>query len=227
MAMSKPARDSLNGAKPLSGRAGGGAAQVNGFDVPPNLQAFVHSDVFMTLAIDPAKTFMPEVNIAKLIFHAKRMAPERDGIRRSRAVWVSSAQERLSEIEEAFLEAFPGSVPDSKIGADHTFIAPFGDDVDCEVLFRVYNKHEDVSVMPHASFYIFDELIGVNGEVLTMATSRVGLYPDKRNGPGCVTEDGKRNKIVWGVCSTPNGDASYWNDLIADNEGFVHVTRLS
>ena len=80
--------------------------------------------------------------------------------------------------------------------------------------------------MPHASFYIFDELIGVNGEVLTMAAHRVGLYPDKTNGPGCVTEDGKKNKIVWGVCSTPNGDASYWNDLIANNEGFIHVTRL-
>ena len=222
MAMSKAARDSLNGAKPLSGRAGGGAAPANGFDVPSNLQAFVHSDVFMTVAIDPAKTFTLEVNIAKLLFHAKRMAPERDGIRRSRAVWVSSAQERLSEIEEAFLEA----LPDCEIGKGHTFFAPFGDDVECEVLFRVYNKHEDVSVMPHASFYIFDEFIGANGEVLTMATSRVGLYPDKTNGPGCVTEDGKRNKIVWGVCSTPNGDASYWNELIADNEGFVHVTRL-
>ena len=226
MAVSKTAHDSLNGVKPLNGRAGGGAAQVNGFDVPPNLQAFVHSDMFMTLVFDPEKSMTPDVIVAKLHFHAERMAPEHDGIRRSRAVWVSSTQERLNEIEEAFLEAFPGSVPDSKIGADHTFIAPFGDDVDCEVLFRVYNKHEDVSSMPHASFYIFDELIGVNGEVLTMAAHRVGLYPDKTNGPGCVTEDGKKNKIVWGVCSTPNGDASYWNDLIANNEGFIHVTRL-
>ena len=97
--------------KPLSSQEGGGATMVNGFDVPPNLQAFVHSDMFMTPAIDPAKTFMPAVNIAKLLFHAKRMAPEHDGIRRSRAVWVSNTQERLSEIEEAFLEAFPGSVP--------------------------------------------------------------------------------------------------------------------
>ena len=80
--------------------------------------------------------------------------------------------------------------------------------------------------MPHASFYIFDELVGVNGEVLNMATSRVGLYPDKRNGPGCVTEDGKKKKIVWGVSSTPNGDAPYWNNFIANNDGFVHMTRL-
>ena len=222
MVVSKAAHDSLNGVKPLNGRAGGGAAQVNGFDVPPDLQAFVHSDVFMTIAIDPARTFTLEVNIAKLIFHAKRMAPERDGIRRSRAVWVSSAQERLSEIEEAFLEA----LPDCEIGKGHTFFAPFGDDVECEVLFRVYNRHEDISSMPHASFYIFDELVGVNGEVLNMATSRVGLYPDKRNGPGCVTEDGRKNKIVWGVSSTQNGDAPFWNDFIAKNDGFVHVTRL-
>ena len=226
MTTSNATLEGPNGTKQISGRAGGGAAQVNGFDVPPNLQAFVHSDMFMTLVFDPEKSMTLDVIVAKLHFHAKRMAPEHDGIRRSRAVWVSSTQERLGEIEEAFLEAFPGSVPDSKVGAEHTFIAPFGDDVDCEVLFRVYNKNEDVSSMPHASFYIFDELIGVNGEVLTMATSRVGLYPDKRNGPGCVTEDGKKNKIVWGVCRTPNGDAPFWNDLIANNEGFLHVTRL-
>ena len=226
MTTSHAALEGPRSPKPLSGQEGDGATMVNGFDVPSNLMEFVHSDVFMTLAIDPAKTFMPEVNIAKLFFHAKRMAPERDGIRRSRAVWVSNTQERLNEIEEAFLEAFPGSVPDRKIGADHTFIAPFGDDVDCEVLFRVYNKHEDVSVMPHASFYIFDNLLGVNSEVFRMSASRVGLYPDKRNGPGCVTEGGKRNKIVWGVTNTLNVDAPYWDDLIADNEGFLHVTRL-
>ena len=226
MVVSKAAHDSLNGVQPLNGRAGGGAAQVNGFGVPPNLREFVHSDKFITFVIDPEKSITPEINLAKLTFHAKRMAPERDGFRRSRAVWVSNTQERLSEIEKAFLEAFPGSAPDSKIGSDHTFIAPFGDDVDCEVLFRVYNKHEDVSVMPHASFYIFDNLLGVNSEVFRMSASRVGLYPDKRNGPGCVTEGGKRNNIVWGVTNTLNVDAPYWNDLIADNEGFVHVTRL-
>ena len=141
MTTSNATLEGPNGTKQISGRAGGGAAQVNGFDVPPNLQAFVHSDMFMTLVFDPEKSMTPDVIVAKLHFHAKRMAPEHDGIRRSRAVWVSSTQERLSEIEEAFLEAFPGSVPDSKVGAEHTFIAPFGDDVDCEVLFRVYNVH--------------------------------------------------------------------------------------
>lgn len=226
MAISKAASDSLNGVKPLSGRTGGGMAPMNGLHVPPNLREFVHSDMFMTFALDPAKSVTPDVIVAKLYFHAKRMAPERDGIRRSRAVWVSNTEERLGEIEGAFLKELPGSIPDRETGRDHTFTAPFGDDVECEVLFRVYNKNEDVSAMPHASFYIFDELIGVNGEVLTMATSRVGLYPDKRNGPGCVTEDGKKNKIVWGVSSTPNGDASYWDDLITNNDGFVHVTRL-
>ena len=100
MAVSKAAHDSLNGVKPLNGRAGGGAAQVNGFDVPPNLQAFVHSDMFMTLVFDPEKSMTPDVIVAKLHFHAERMAPEHDGIRRSRAVWVSSTQERLNEIEE-------------------------------------------------------------------------------------------------------------------------------
>ena len=56
MAMSKAARDSLNDAKPLSGRAGGGAAPASGFGVPPNLREFVHSDKFITFVIDPEKS---------------------------------------------------------------------------------------------------------------------------------------------------------------------------
>ena len=226
MAISKAAHDSLNGVKPLSARTGGGVASVNGFDVPPNLREFVHSEKFITFAIDPAKTITLEISMAKLLFHAKRMAPEHDGIRRSRAVWVSNTQERLSEIEEAFLEVFPCSVPDSEIGRDHTFTAPFGDDVECEVLFRVYNKHEDISVMPHASFDIFDDLLEANGDVFRMSAHRVGLYPNKADGPGCFTEDGKANNIVWGATSSLNGDASYWNDLIANNDGFLHLARL-
>ena len=226
MAVSKAAHDSLNGVKPLNGRAGGGAALVNGFDVPSNLEEFVHSDKFLTLAIDPAKTITPEISMAKLLFHAKRMAPDRDGIRRSRAVWVSNNHEKLEKLEKAFLEAFPDSVPDHAIGRKHTYTAPFDSDVECEILFRVYNKHEDVSSMPHASFYIFDDLLNADSEVFLMSANRIGLYPDRKNGPGCVTEDGERNKIVWAVSSTPNGDASYWDNLIANNDEVVHMTRL-
>ena len=227
MAMLKAAFDSLNGVKPLNGRAGGGAALVNGFDVPSNLKEFVHSDKFLTLAVDPEGMVTPEINMAKMAFHAKRMAPERDGIRRSRAVWVSNSQERSEELEKTFLEALPDSSRDNVIGRTHTYTAHFDRDVECEILFRVYNKHEDVSSMPHASFYIFDNLLGVNSEVFRMSGSRVGLYPNKVNGPGCFTEDGKTNNIVWGATSTLNGDAPYWNDLIANNDGFLHLARLS
>ena len=199
---------------------------VNGFDVPSNLMEFVHSDKFITFVIDPEKSITPEINLAKLNFHAKRMAPERDGIRRSRAVWVSNNQERSEELEKTFREALPDSSRDNVIGRTHTYTAHFDRDVECEILFRVYNKHEDVSSMPHASFYIFDNLLGVNSEVFRMSASRVGLYPDRKNGPGCVTEGGKRNEIVWGVTNTLNVDAPYWDDLIASNDGFIHVTRL-
>ena len=226
MTTSNAALEVPRSAKLLSSQEGDGATMVNGFDVPSNLMEFVHSDKFLTLAVDPAKTITPEISMAKLLFHAKLMAPERDGIRRSRAVWVSNTQERLREIEEAFLKAFPGSVPDCEIGRDHTFTLLLGDDVECEILFRVYNKHEDVSSMPHASFYIFDDLLNADSEVFLMSASRIGLYPDRKNGPGCVTEDGERNKIVWAVSSTPNGEASYWDNLIANNDEVVHMTRL-
>lgn len=225
MVVSKAAHVSLNGVKPLHGRAGGGAAQVNGFDVPSNLQAFVHSDKYLTLAIDPEGLIAPEVSVAKLHFHAKRMAPGHDGMKRSRAVWVSKTRERLEELEEAFLEACPSSVPDCEFGRAHTFFAPFGRDVDCEVLFRVYEKPEDASRMPSASFFIFDDFYEAGAEVFGWAANRVGLYPDQESGPGCVTEDGRRNRIIWGIARSSWG-IHYLDGMKADLEDHVHLTKL-
>ena len=225
MAVSKAAHDSLNGIKPLNGRAGGGAAPVNGFNVPSNLQEFVHSDKYLTLAIDPEGLITPEVSIAKLRFHAQRMALGHDGIRHSRAVWVSKTKERLEELEEAFLEACPGSAPDCEFGRAHTFTAPFGRDVDCEVLFRVYERSDDASRMPPASFFIFDDFYKAGAEVFGWAANRVGLYPDRESGPGCVTEDGKRNRIIWGIARSSWG-IHYLDGMKADLEDHVHLTKL-
>ena len=36
----------------------------------------------------------------------------------------------------------------------------------------------------------------------------------------------KKKQNCLGGTNTINGDAPYWEDLIANNDGFVHVTRL-
>lgn len=210
---------------PLPGNAAVNVGRVNGFAVPSALMDFVHSDKFITIAFDPNGKVTLDVSLRKMLYHAGRMAPGLDGVRRSRAVWVSNTKKRSGEVERAFLASFPESVPDHEAGRRHSHKLFLDGNVECEVWFRVYNRREDVSSMPHASFFIFDELLGANHEVFRMATTRVGLYPDKESGPGCVAEDGGGNRLVWAVSSSV-GDAAYWKALDG-YEGCVHVTRLS
>ena len=210
---------------PFSGSAAVGADRVNGFAVPPAVMDFVHSDKFITIAFDPKGKVTLDVSLRKMVYHAGRMTTDRDGVRRSRAVWVSNTRKRSDEVEKAFLASFPDSIPDREAGRKRSYKLFLDGNVECEVWFRVYNRREDVSSMPHASFFIFDELLGANHEVFRMATTRIGLYPDRMSGPGCIADDGSSNRLVWGVSSSA-GDASYWNAL-AEYEGCVHVTRLS
>ena len=225
MAVSKAAHDSLNGVKPLNGRAGGGAALVNGFDVPSNLEEFVHSDKFLTLAVDPEGTITPEISMEKLRFHAMQMAPSSDGMRRSRVVWICVTKKRLKELEEAFLEAFPDSVPDHEIGRGGAFTVHFDSDVECEVLFRVHNKSEEASGIPQASFGIFDDFYETSEEFFGWVASRVGLYPNRRDSLGCVTDNGGNNRIIWGIVRSSWG-SKFLDRLKAGLEDHVHITRL-
>ena len=225
MAVSKAAHDSLNGVKPLNGRAGGGAAPVSGFDIPPNLEEFVHSDKFLTLAVDPEGSITPDVSMEKLRFHAKRMVPSSDGVRRSRVVWICATAERLEELEAAFLEAFPDSIPDREIGKLHTFTVKFDSDVECEVLFRVHSKSEEASGIPHASFGIFDDFYETSEEFFGWVSSRVGLYPGRGDRLGCVTDDGGNNRIIWGIVRSSWG-SQFLDRLKAGLEDHVHITRL-
>lgn len=202
-----------------SGLGGAGAPAFS-----PSVMDFVHSNKFITIAFDPRGEITLEVSLQKMLRHAQLMAPGRDGVRRSRAVWVSNARKPSSEIEKAFLASFPESVPDRQADRSRSHKLCLDGNVECEVWFRVYNRREDVSVMPHASFFIFDELLGANHEVFRMATTRIGLYPDRESGPGCVADDGGGNGLVWGVSSSA-GDAPYWKAL-NDYEGCVHVARF-
>ena len=199
-----------------------GCADCSGLS--PSVMDFVHSDKFITIAFDPRGEITLGVSMQKMLHHARRMAPGRDGVRRSRAVWVSNDEKRSSEIEKTFLVSFPESVPVREAGRGHSHKLRLDGGGECEVWFRAYNRREDVSAMPHASFFIFDELLGANHEVFRMATTRIGLYPDRESGPGCVAEDGGDNRLVWGVSSSA-GDAPYWKAL-EGYEGCVHVARF-
>jgi len=104
--------------------------------------------------------------------------------------------------------------------------------VECEVLFRGLDDSNDVRrlLSLQASFAVLDEVREINSDVFEVLQGRLGRYPDgmmvphrpewgvdSRGNPvqGCVTEDGKSNKHLWGMTNPPDMD-SYWEEFFSN-----------
>lgn len=178
---------------------------------PQSIAGFLVSDKFISLAIGPVGSTKTTAAIMKIAYHAKQMAPCRDGIRRSRAIWVRNTREQLRDTSiPDFLRWFPDGVAGTYLKTEYKFTLRFGD-VECEVLFRGLDDANDVRrlLSLQASFGILDEFREINPEIFNALQGRLGRYPSKLdNGVGCVTDDGKSNAHVWGATNPP--DMSTW-----------------
>ena len=178
--------------------------------------------------------------IMKIAYHAKKMAPCEDGIRRSRAVFVRNTREQLRDTSiPDFLSWFPDGVAGTYAKTDNVFMLKF-DDVECEVLFRGLDDARDVRrlLSLQVSFAILDEFREINPEIFKTIQGRLGRYPNKMmvkprpewgnddNGlpiGGCVTEDGKSNAHLWGASNPPDME-TYWEEFLSTPPNNCHVT---
>lgn len=164
--------------------------------------------------------------IMKIAYHAAQMAPCRDGIRRSRAVWVRNTREQLRDTSiPDFLSWFPDQEAGIYMKSEYKFILRFSD-VECEVLFRGLDDSNDVKrlLSLQASFGILDEFREINPDIYTALQGRLSRYPNKKmNGVGCRTEDGRSNAHLWGMSNPPDTD-TYWEDLLTSPPDNVSVT---
>lgn len=214
--------------------------QVN-FQIPASLEDFFREESkFISLAVGPVGSLKTTTALAKILYHASRMAPCTDGIRRSRAVWVRNTREQLrdSSIPD-FLKWYPDGLMGQYLKSEGKFLIRVGD-IECEVLFRGLDDAQDVRrlLSLNTSFGILEEFREINPLIFEALQGRLGRYPDGTMVPhrpewgvdskgnpvqGCVREDGKPNKLLWGVTNPPDFD-SYWEDLLSDPPANVHVT---
>lgn len=210
------------------------------FQIPASLDAFFSSEKFISLAVGPVGSLKTTTAIAKILYHASRMAPCADGIRRSRAVWVRNTREQLRDTSiPDFLKWYPDGVMGTFLKTENKFVLRVGD-IECEVLFRGLDDQQDVRrlLSLQASFGILEEFREINPQIFEQLQGRLGRYPDGMMVPhrpewgvdakgnpvhGCVTEDGQSNRHLWGVTNPPDFD-SYWEQLLSDPPDNVHVT---
>ena len=112
---------------------------------PPNsVKEFLTSESFISLIVGPVGSTKTTAGIMKIAYHAKQMAPARDGIRRSRAIWIRNTREQLRDTSiPDFLKWYPDGVAGSYLKSEYKFTLKF-DDVECEVLFRGLDDSNDV-----------------------------------------------------------------------------------
>jgi hypothetical protein len=202
------------------------------YSPPLSVQGFLQSEAFITLIVGPVGSTKTTAGLMKIAYHAKRMAACRDGVRRSRAVWVRNTNEQLRDTSiPDFLKWFPDGVAGIYLKTGTRFILKF-DDVECEVLFRGLDDANDVRrlLSLQASFAIFDEFREIHKDIFDAMQGRLGRYPDKmmvKHRPewgrdkdghpiaGCVTDAGEQNKHLWGMSNPPDMD-TFWEEFLTD-----------
>jgi hypothetical protein len=196
------------------------------FSIVPSCTPFVQSEKFISLILGPVGSTKTTAGIAKIAFHASKMAKCGDGIRRSRAIWIRNTREQLRDTSiPDFLKWYPDGEYGLYLKTEYKFTLKF-DDVECEVLFRGLDDANDVRrlLSLQASFAILDEFREIHPDIYNTVQGRLGRYPDKiMNGVGCVTDDGTANSHLWGMSNPPDID-TFWEDLLTNPPENVHVS---
>ena len=69
---------------------------------PMSVQGFLSSENFVSLIVGPVGSTKTSAGIMKIAYHAKQMAKGRDGVRRSRCVWIRNTRQMLLDWEKRY-----------------------------------------------------------------------------------------------------------------------------
>ena len=202
------------------------------YEPPRSVEGFLYSDAFISLIVGPVGSTKTTAEIMKIAYHAQRMAACRDGKRRSRCIFIRNTRQMLSDTSiPDLLKWFPDGVAGTYLKTEYKFLLKFND-VECEILFRGLDDSDDVRrlLSLQASFAVIEEFREINTSIFEGIQGRLGRYPDgmmvphrpewgldEKGNPiqGCVTDDGKPNRHLWGASNPPDMD-TFWETFLSN-----------
>jgi hypothetical protein len=183
---------------------------------PPSLKGFLTSDKFINLVVGPIGSTKTTAGILKIAYEAKRVKACKDGIRRSRCIFIRQTREQLRDTSiPDFLRWFPDGLAGMYAKTEYKFLLQF-DDVHCEVLFRGLDDSNDVRrlLSLQATFAVADEFRELNMDIFNTMQGRLGRYPSKAdNGVGACDDHGNQIDKFWGMSNPPDADSAWENYL--------------
>lgn len=186
------------------------------YNPPPSLVPFLTCESFISLISGPVGSGKSSAAMMKIAYHAKKMRPGKDGIRKSRAVVVRNTNQMLTDATvPTFMTWFPEGVAGAYARTDKRFMLKF-DDVECDVLFRGLDDANDVRrlLSLECSFGVLDEYREIHPDIFNALQGRVGRYPSVAKG-GCVMDDGSPNAHIWGATNAPDSD-TFWEQYMSE-----------
>jgi hypothetical protein len=188
------------------------------YEPPPSLVPYLQSDKFVNLIIGPVGSGKTTASILKIAYEARRVKAGKDGVRKSRAIWVRNTREQLRDTSiPDFLSWYPDGVAGVYMKTEYKFLLKF-DDVECEVLFRGLDDSNDVRrlLSLQATFGVFDEYREINADIFNALQGRIGRYPSKAmNGVGACDDEGNQVDKIWGA-SNPPDLSSWWEEYLSN-----------
>lgn len=194
------------------------------YNPPVSVTPFLTSNKFANFIVGPVGSTKTTAAIMKIMYESQRVAPCRDGIRRSRIAVVRNTRQMLYDTTIPDFEKWLGKFG-VLVKTDSKFILRF-DDVECEVLFRGLDDANDVRrlLSLQLTFGMMDEFREIHPDVYNALTGRLGRYPDKSmNGVGPCNDAGEQIHKVWGATNPPDAD-TFWEGLLSDPPDNMHVT---
>lgn len=177
---------------------------------PLSVAPFLVSDKFINLIVGPVGSTKTTAGLIKIIYEAKRVAPCKDGIRRSRVAVIRNTRQMLFDTTIPDFEKWFGEYG-VLLKQEGKFLIKV-DDVECEVLFRGLDDANDARrlLSLQLTFGVMDEFREINQDIFNALTGRLGRYPDKSmNGVGCCDDSGKQIHKVWGMTNPPDRDTAW------------------
>lgn len=211
-----------------------------------SIERRAHKDIYWDIQVDGTHNYVTvdgaihhnstktTAALMKIAYEARRIAPCKDGIRRSRAAVIRNTRQMLWDTTiPDFLKWFPDGAAGVLMKTESKFLLRF-DDVECEVLFRGLDDANDTRrlLSLQLTFGVMDEFREINPDIYNALTGRLGRYPDKSmNGVGpCELvrqPDGSTKPVqihkVWGATNPPDAD-TFWERLLTAPPSNTHVT---
>lgn len=168
------------------------------------VSGFITSDAFYNFIIGPVGSAKTTGILFKILYHAQRQAPGKDGKRRTRWVVVRNTAPQLKDTTiNSFFTWFKPGVAGKWVSGRTMFVFEFGD-VYAEVMFRPLDTPDDVSrvLSLEVTGAVLDEFVEIPKAIIEALSGRCGRYPSTHEG-GCTWWG------MWGA-SNPGNEDNWW-----------------